>query len=373
MHREIILSKKEISGHDLSASHIQNFCQLQSEQLTNQYEILLARIVYYDDFLKKHQEVIKYAENQIKLSPQDLRYLRSESWLSEFPNVGQISEFKIPKSHLFSYICPIGYRNQKPEYIQIIAETELTDKVQDNIRKSALLLSKYAEIYLDYARQKSEIRLLEQVLHRVGHQLRNYLALIGLYANNLCLTLKEHPSYEQATIINESIQDIDTNLTELINCGQGEKLRVTPQDLRNLVVETIKSLEPMLNEKKLQISIPETSTTLLIDHLQIKQVFNNILSNAVYFSPESGIITCTWQIFQEEVLVRISDQGKGLSPEDTQKIFTPFYTRRPGGTGLGLTIAKKIILDHHGNLWAQSVSKGGAQFCIILPRNKVRI
>ncbi|MEJ1935351.1 ATP-binding protein, partial [Nostoc sp. NIES-2111] len=95
-----------------------------------------------------------------------------------------------------------------------------------------------------------------------------------------------------------------------------------------------------------------------------------ILSNAVYFSPESGTITCSWQIFQTEVLIKISDQGQGLSPEDMQKIFTPFYTRRPGGTGLGLTIAKKIILDHHGNLWAQSVAEGGAQFCIILPRTQ---
>ena len=75
-------------------------------------------------------------------------------------------------------------------------------------------------------------------------------------------------------------------------------------------------------------------------------------------------------IFQEEVLIKISDQGKGLSSEDIQKIFTPFYTRRPGGIGLGLTIAKKIILDHHGNLWAQSLSESGAQFCIILPCTK---
>lgn len=368
MSRENVLQQKGMKIHDLNSSNIQTYCQLQSEQLTNQCPILLARIVYYDCFAKKHQEVIKYSANQAPLSRNTLSYLRSESWLVDFPPVGKIYEFPMQYPGLFAYICPTGYRKQKPEYIQIIAEQPISANVQEYIQKSAMLLSHYADIYLNYGRQKSEIQLLEQVLHRVGHQLRSYLALVGLYAHNLCFSLKESPEYEQATIIRESIEDIDNNLTELINCGQGEKLKVTPQDLRNLVVETVKTLQPLLNEKQAKISIPETSTTLLIDYLQLKQVFNNILSNAVYFSPQSGTITCSWQIFQTEVLIKISDQGKGLSPEDMQKIFTPFYTRRPGGTGLGLTIAKKIILDHHGNLWAQSVAKGGAQFCIILPR-----
>lgn len=368
MGRENVLQPAGIKGHDLKPSNIQTYCQLQSEQLTNYYQILLVRIVYYDCFAEKYQEVINYSANQGTLSRNTLAYLRSESWLVDFPTVGQIYQFPMQPAHLFAYICPTGYRKQKPEYIQIIADQPISDNVQEYIQKSAMLLSNYADIYLDYGRQKSEIKLLEQVLHRVGHQLRSYLALVGLYAHNLCFSLKASPEYEQATIIRDSIEDIDNNLTELINCGQGEKLKVTPQDLRNLVLETVKTLQPLLDEKQAKISIPDTSTKLLIDYLQIKQVFNNILSNAVYFSPEAGTITCSWQIFQTEVLIKISDQGKGLSPEDMQKIFTPFYTRRPGGTGLGLTIAKKIILDHHGNLWAQSVAEGGAQFCIILPR-----
>jgi signal transduction histidine kinase len=370
MIQEIICSRKTSIYQDLRGSHIQKFCQLQSEQLTNSEPILLARIIYYDDSDQTHKEVIKYGKDKVSLSPQVLRYLRSESWLKDFPLIGEIQEFKIEKFGLLSYISPIGYRNQKPEYIQIISEKSLSENLQEYIIKSALLLTNYTEMYLDYSRQKSEIQLLEQVLHRVGHQLRHYLSLIGLYANNLCLNLQKHPGYEQAKIIHETVKDINTNLTEMINCGQGEKLRVTPQDLRKIVLVSIKTLEPLLNDKRVKILIPENSTTLLIDSLQIKQVFNNILSNAIYFSSPGGEITCTWDFFQEEVLIKISDQGKGLSPEEIQKIFTPFYTTRPEGTGLGLTIAKKIILDHHGNLWAQSLLTGGAQFCIILPRSK---
>ncbi|WP_445633442.1 histidine kinase [Nostoc sp. DSM 114161] len=362
------LHKLENGSNYLSSSDIQSFCQLESEQLTSQEPIFFARIVYHDCLLKNHQEVINYRQNQSPFSQKTLAYLRSEAWLTDFPPVFTVNKFELKDFSSICYICPIGYRNQKPEYIQIITDEPISKSLQLYIKHSAMLLGKYVDIYLDYGRQKNEIQLLEDILHRVGHQLRNSLGLIGLYAHNLCLGLKENPWQEQATIISESIQDLDTNLNELLDCGQSVKLRVTLQDLRSLVVESITNLQPLINEKKLQITIPETSTTLKIDRLQMKQVFDNILSNAVHFSPNSGIISCSWQIFQEEVLIKISDQGPGLSPEDLQKIFTPFYSRRRGGTGLGLTIAKKIILDHQGSIWAQVLSERGAQFSVILPR-----
>lgn len=104
--------------------------------------------------------------------------------------------------------------------------------------------------------------------------------------------------------------------------------------------------------------------------MQIKQVFDNLLSNAVHFSPNSGTVYCNWQVFKEEVFIQVSDEGKGISPEDLLNIFNPFCSHRPGGTGLGLTIAKKIVLDHQGSLWAKNLLGSGAQFCIILPKNK---
>jgi signal transduction histidine kinase len=100
----------------------------------------------------------------------------------------------------------------------------------------------------------------------------------------------------------------------------------------------------------------------------MKQVFENLLSNAIDFSPVGGIVTCDWRGFRNEVLVEIGDQGAGLSQEDLKEAFTPFYSRRPGGTGIGLTIAKKIILDHQGSIWVQNLTRGGAQFSFTLPR-----
>lgn len=349
---------------------LQSFCQLQVEQLTAQYPIIWARIVYHDPLMKTHQEVSNYAQSQAAFSQKTLAYLSSEEWLLDFPPAFTLNEFKLDYLTSNCYICPLGYRNQKPEYILVLTHEPLSSNLQQYVKQSTVLLSKYLNIYLDCGCQQAEIQLLEQIVQRAGHQLRNPLALIGLYAENLCLGLPAGPWQEQATIIRETIQDLDTNLTELIYCGQGTKLKVILQDLRTLVVESIQGLQPWIEQKELQICYPDTSTTLSIDRLQMKQVFDNLLSNAVHFSPHSGTITCSWQIFQNEVLIRISDQGPGLSPEDLQQIFIPFYSRRPGGTGLGLTIAKKIVLDHQGSLWAQSSVKGGATFSLTLPRTK---
>lgn len=86
-----------------------------------------------------------------------------------------------------------------------------------------------------------------------------------------------------------------------------------------------------------------------LDSLQVKQVFNNLLSNAIHFSPIGSTIAINWQVFHSEVTISIADQGTGLSQTDLQNLFTPFYSRRPKGTGLELTIAQEVIV-HKGKL-----------------------
>ncbi|MEC4880017.1 MAG: HAMP domain-containing sensor histidine kinase [Scytonema sp. PMC 1070.18] len=362
------LQKKDNNFEDSSSFDLQSFCQLQCEQLTNHYPIFFARIVYHNFLSNLHEEVISYAEAQYPFSHNTLAYLRSEEWLIDYPPVFTFSEIKLKDFQSFSYIISLGYKDQKPEYIQLISHQPLSSSLQKYVKLTVMLLSKYINLFIENGRQKSQIKLLEEVLHRVSHQLRNSIGMIGLHAHNLYFKLQNNPLQEQAIVIGNSIQDLDTNLTQLLDCGQSSKLRIALQDLRSVLAESINSLQPYVNQKQLKICIPVTSTTLAIDRLQMKQVFDNILSNAVHFSPYLGTITCSWQIFQGEILIKISDQGPGLSQEELKKIFTPFYSRRPGGTGLGLTIAKKIVLDHQGSLWAHNLAEGGAQFSIILPR-----
>lgn len=381
------LDAKGTNAKGLNPQTLESFCQLQIEQLTAQAPIVWAQIVCYDPLLKNHREVVSQAQGMPPLSPDTIAYLRSGNWLSDFPLVLTLTELTFdfpvsspeinPTSNQYShrgythkgYICPIGYRDCKPEYLLVLASEPLSAALQENLIKCALILTKYSELYHSFHHQNTETQLLEHIVHRVGHQLRNPLSLIALYAENLYLGTSSSGIQEQATVIRETVQDLLSNLTDLIYCGKSSQLQVTLQDLRALVAESVQGLLPWIEQKQLKIVYPSTSVMLKVDRLQMKQVFDNLLSNAVHFSSDSSTIEIDWRSFQGEVLIQVTDQGQGLSQDDLRKIFTPFYSRRSGGTGLGLTIAKKIVLDHQGSLWAQNMPEGGARFSFTLPRS----
>lgn len=292
------------------------------------------------------------------------------------------SEPKIQDEHeesnlkrLFAYVCVLQHADASDsnkrvgkEYLLLCTSSPLSQEQQRYAEQHAEIVSHYLALWRESYHQRTEIQLLEQVVQRAEHQLRNPLALIGLYAENLCRSLPAGSLQEQATIVRETANELSAKLTDLIHCGQQAKLNIAPDDLRMILLESIKGLQPWLEQKQLCISYPPTSCNLALDRWQMKQVFDNLLSNAVHFSPQSSTITCNWQVFAQEVLVEVRDRGPGLSQEDLKQAFTPFYSRRPGGTGLGLAIAKKIVLDHRGSLWVENIPGGGAQFSFILPR-----
>jgi signal transduction histidine kinase len=352
----------------LKNTDARDFCLLNSLQLIDRQPIFCSRIVYHDPVMKERQEVIAYADDRLPFSQRSIDYLRSEKWLVDYPPVLSITAASIENLSPFSYICPIGYRNREPEYIHVLTSEPLSESLQQHLQTSATIVGKYLNLVMDWNSRAREIQSLEQILQQVGHQLRNSLSLVSLYAQNLYFGLQDSPWQEQAKVICQSVEKIDTNLYDSFDRDRCHGLRSIPLDLRSLVLERIEFLQPAIEQKQLDIRISDTSAILMLDRSQIEQVFDNILSNAIHFSPMCGSIECSWQIFQGEVLIKITDEGPGISAEDLPNIFNPFYSRRKGGTGLGLTIAKKIVLEHHGSLWAQNSSAKGAQFSIILSR-----
>ncbi|MBE9013419.1 HAMP domain-containing histidine kinase, partial [Pseudanabaenaceae cyanobacterium LEGE 13415] len=299
---------------------------------------------------------------------QILEKVHQEEWLTEFPVAFTINPMRLDDSlETVLYFCPYSYYQQQCHYLLVIGERVLSPIAQQLIQKTALMLNEYLEHCLEQSQQRQKLQFLEQILQRVGHQLRQPLSLISLYAENIHHKVTEKPLREQATIIQETIQDLDRQLTELMVCSSGS-LRLSEQDLCELLIESKERFQPWIDEKRLQIIYPKTSVRMMVDRLQIKQVFDNLINNAIHFSPINGTIRFNLQVFRHEVVMTIADQGTGLSSEDLQRLFVPFYSRRPGGTGLGLAIAQKVVQDHRGNLWARNLAKG-AEFSLILPRS----
>ena len=113
-----------------------------------------------------------------------------------------------------------------------------------------------------------------------------------------------------------------------------------------------------------------------IDTDKMTQVLDNILNNAIKYSPDGGKITFSMKTTETQLIVSISDEGLGIPKEDLPKIFDRFYrvdkarSRAQGGTGLGLAIAKEIVKQHNGFIWAKSEYGHGSTFTIVLPYAK---
>jgi signal transduction histidine kinase len=120
-------------------------------------------------------------------------------------------------------------------------------------------------------------------------------------------------------------------------------------------------------------TIPATLPTLEIDPDRLAQVLGNLLSNAIKYTPTDGTISLEAGVAERDIWIRVSDTGLGITPEEQERIFEPFYRTHPGrrfpqGLGLGLTIARDLINAHGGQLKVKSDRDRGSQFTIWLPR-----
>lgn len=239
--------------------------------------------------------------------------------------------------------------------------------------------------------QGSQVADLEQALRSTRHQLQTPLALIQLQADLLSQQELSVCAQEQVLGIQKTAAGLQQSLQRLTQRDdftplasphqppapvhrpdlQPQDLQpqdLQPQDLRSLVLAVLAELQPWLQAAQVETCLDMEACPLVMDAWQITQVIQNLLTNAIAFSPPGSCVTCRCRRFQNEALLQIGDQGPGLSEEDLQHLFTPFYSKRPGGTGLGLAIAQKLVHHHHGSLWAENLPQGGAQFSLVLPR-----
>ncbi|MEB3209876.1 MAG: HAMP domain-containing sensor histidine kinase, partial [Leptolyngbyaceae bacterium] len=215
-------------------------------------------------------------------------------------------------------------------------------------------------------RQQAKIALLEQVIQHTAHQVRQPLSLIELYTDVMSSLPVDDPVRSQLDLMRSATTDLDHHIQHLADYGGRTTLQLEPHGLQEIWATSLQQVRPWADEKQIRIVNTSDSLRLMCDRWQMGQVFNNLLLNAIHFSPVGGTITCQWQRFQEEVLVELWDEGPGIDEDDLPKIFMPFHSRRQGGTGIGLSVVKKIVLDHHGQCWATNLPSGGAKFSFTL-------
>jgi len=157
------------------------------------------------------------------------------------------------------------------------------------------------------------------------------------------------------------------------------QLEMAPVDLAQVVDEAMHISQAQAAERGITIEVhcaadlpTETgSPALLADRDRLKQVLLNLVSNATKYNKDDGRITITAQCVQQEVHVSVADTGPGISPEDLAHLFERFYripgSERRDGSGLGLSVAQKIVQEHNGRVEVTSTVDEGTTFTICLP------
>jgi two-component system sensor histidine kinase VicK len=158
-------------------------------------------------------------------------------------------------------------------------------------------------------------------------------------------------------------------------------LQLEVLSMAELVQTAVASHRIVADKKGLHVHMdsPGEAGWVNIDKGRINQVLDNLIANAIKFSPDGGTITVRMFEKDESVCVSVADEGIGMPPEKHQRIFERFYQidgssrRRFGGTGIGLAIVKRIIDAHHGEIWVESELNQGSSFFFTLPKAKADV
>jgi len=267
-------------------------------------------------------------------------------------------------------------QNVNGEYISLRVRFAL-------IRRESGFISGLVAVLHDTTEQDKEERERRLFVSNVSHELRTPLTSVKSYLE----ALDEGALYEPVApdFIKVSLDETNRMMrmvTDLLHLSRIDNatshLDVELINFTAFITFILNRFDKMRSQdedKKYELvrDYPINSVWIEIDTDKMTQVIDNILNNAIKYSPDGGKITVSMKTTDDQMILSISDQGLGIPKEDLPKIFDRFYrvdkarSRAQGGTGLGLAIAKEIIKQHNGFIWAKSEYGKGSTFTIVLP------
>jgi two-component system nitrogen regulation sensor histidine kinase NtrY len=223
--------------------------------------------------------------------------------------------------------------------------------------------------------QTERVAAWRELARRLAHELKNPLMPLQITVENMVrakkLPKKEFDEVfkESAATLTEEIENLKTIVGRFSDFSKLPKPQTVEMDAREAVRRVVKLYGPALEEKHIELgtSISAESLPILGDSELLHRALSNLVLNAMDAMPEGGTLTISAVRAKEAAKISVADTGAGLTPEECERLFTPYYTTKQHGTGLGLAIVQSVIADHYGTIAVESVEGGGARFVIGLP------
>ena len=211
----------------------------------------------------------------------------------------------------------------------------------------------------------------------VAHELGNPLNSLTIHLQLIERKLKKLQSTKETGALADSIKICQGEVTRLDGIIRNflEAIRPRPPDLSEVnIVEVIEDVlkfqEKEIEDRGLKIEgeLPASTPVIMADRNQLKQVFFNLIKNAMEAMQSGGILGIKVRADDHSMYVRISDTGSGIKTEDLTKLFSPYHTTKAGGHGLGLMIVQRIIRDHGGHVGIESKEGSGTVVTLQFPQ-----
>jgi signal transduction histidine kinase len=247
-----------------------------------------------------------------------------------------------------------------------------SQQMEERIQKTTADLRK-AEAQLI---RSEKLAALGQLAAGIAHEIRNPLTSINILIHSLTETLPAEDSHrEDLEVIEEEIHRINEIVDQFLRFAKPAPPLLEKADVLSVFEETLQLLRPQIEKQRIAVQKEfESLPPILMDHEQMKQAILNLLLNAVQAMPKGGNLALKGRASGDDRWIQLSvqDSGVGIPGEDLDKLFDPFFSTKEGGIGLGLSIAHRIIDQHHGRIEVESTSRKGTLFTIWLPIHNER-
>lgn len=228
------------------------------------------------------------------------------------------------------------------------------------------------------AQERTRIERLAQLgntLAAFAHEVRNPLSTIGLNLQlvkedfNTAETPRDKRTFKRLTIVEEEVRRLQSILEEFLRFARSPQLRVEAQDLNTVVQALVDFMAPEMRERGVALRFyPDTGALQVpIDRDQIRAAVLNLLRNALEACRPGDEVLVSTRAEDGCALLRVTDTGPGMTPDVRERVFTPYFSTKRTGTGLGLATVRRIVEEHGGRIDLTSEVGKGTQFTVRLP------
>jgi PAS domain S-box-containing protein len=305
---------------------------------------------------------IPLRENKEFVDNNPLAYPESNFITDEHPEL--TSFMAIPFTLVNGQKSLIALGNKEGGFTE--SDVEDVKKLLGAIRES--LIKAEIEEMRDKLNRKNKLEIVGKLAGSVSHELRNPLGVINNSSYYLKMKLKDADDKvkKHLNILEKEVNRANNIISDLLDFSRAKPPNMSVVDIHSILkasIHNVKKPDKIEIKKDLDSTLPN----LMLDPFQMEQVFINLITNGIQAMPEGGTLHLVTEKDNDELVIKISDTGVGIPPENFKKLYEPLFSTKVKGVGLGLSIVKEIVERHNGTITFESEMNKGTTFIIKFP------